>query len=115
MPRPIVDIAGQVFGRLTAIERTSSNRHGFATWLCRCSCGAEAVVSGHNLRRGGTRSCGCLARDTSRRMAATLAAKTLLNPSGNTCFEGLELIMTQTQSGMQECLVVFARSVEVLH
>jgi hypothetical protein len=33
----------------------------------------------------------------------------------NTCFEGLELIMTQAQAGMQECLVVFARSVEVLH
>lgn len=29
--------------------------------------------------------------------------------------EGLELIVAQAQAGMQECLVVFARSVEVLH
>lgn len=78
MPRPIVNIAGQVFGRLTAIERAGSDRSGFAAWRCQCECGAVVVVSGHHLRRGGTRSCGCLARDISREMAAGLAARTLV-------------------------------------
>jgi hypothetical protein len=31
------------------------------------------------------------------------------------CLEGLELVMPQAQAGVQECLVIFARSVEVLH
>ena len=36
-------------------------------------------------------------------------------PSGNTCFEGLKRIATQAKAGVQERLVVFARSVEILH
>jgi hypothetical protein len=30
---------------------------------CRCSCGAETVVSTDHLTTGNTRSCGCLARE----------------------------------------------------
>lgn len=63
----IVDITGQRFGRLVAIEKApraayySSYRN--ARWRCRCDCGAETVVSSHSLRYGFTRSCGCLRSD----------------------------------------------------
>ena len=34
----------------------------YAAWLCQCDCGNEKTVSGRYLRRGKTRSCGCLPR-----------------------------------------------------
>jgi len=54
---------GTRFGRLTVVERFGSTTRSEATWLCDCDCGEQAVVSGSNLRRGGTRSCGCLRRE----------------------------------------------------
>jgi hypothetical protein len=32
-------------------------------WLCQCECGNTVVVNGNALRRGNTRSCGCLQKD----------------------------------------------------
>lgn len=59
-----IDLTGQRFGRLVAVERSGS-QCGNATWLCRCDCGGQAVVSGLNLKSGHTKSCGCLRRQTS--------------------------------------------------
>lgn len=53
-----VDLTGQTFGDLAVIERHGSSSNGDATWLCRCTCGAETVVLSSNLRRGRSRSCG---------------------------------------------------------
>jgi len=49
------------FGRLVIIERTGNN-----SYRCQCDCGNEAIVEGYNLRRGHTRSCGCLQREHAR-------------------------------------------------
>lgn len=57
-----VDMTGRVLGRLTVRLRAETAR-GKAMWLCECECGAQAVVSGDQLRQGRTRSCGCLVRD----------------------------------------------------
>jgi hypothetical protein len=56
------DILGNMFGRLTAIERRDSKR-GYANYLCRCSCGQSVEVNSHDLRSGNTQSCGCFKRD----------------------------------------------------
>jgi hypothetical protein len=53
-----VDIAGQVFGRLTAIEAVGA--HKTLRWRCRCECGTERLIIGSALRTGITVSCGCL-------------------------------------------------------
>jgi hypothetical protein len=76
---PRVDLAGRVVGRLTvlhpvAVPPTAARVR--RAWLCRCECGAETVVAGDQLTRGGTRSCGCLARElTSVRTKARWAAR----------------------------------------
>jgi len=51
-------LAGQVFGRLTVVERFRS-RKGRVTWLCRCECGALHEAVSHALTSGHTKSCGC--------------------------------------------------------
>lgn len=64
MGRPVIDLAGSVFGRLTAIKIVGRAHRGRALWECLCSCGKFAVVTSAHLRRGQTKSCGCLFRDT---------------------------------------------------
>lgn len=58
--RNFKDITGCVFGRLTALRRIGRNKERKATWLCRCICGTEIIVTGKCLRNGNTQSCGCL-------------------------------------------------------
>ena len=59
----LINISGKKFGRLTVLERTE-RRRGCVYWLCRCECGQEKLVDGKHLRHGGTRSCGCLERES---------------------------------------------------
>jgi hypothetical protein len=58
----ILDISGQRFGRLVAIEPVATAHHG-ATWRCTCDCGAETTTRVSRLRGGITKSCGCLKRE----------------------------------------------------
>lgn len=57
------DLAGQVFNRLTVLERNGTSADRKALWRCRCTCGQEVTVSGKRLRTGHTRSCGCLQKE----------------------------------------------------
>ena len=68
-----IDITGQRFGRLVAVElipkeeRTWSNKE--RAWRCKCDCGNEVIVRQRNLRGARmTQSCGCV-----RKMEAFLA------------------------------------------
>lgn len=65
MAQPI-DIAGQRFGRLIAIEPVLGSRAEKRRWVVRCDCGGESVVATGKLRRGDTRSCGCIKFETTR-------------------------------------------------
>lgn len=66
-----LDLHGATFGRLTAIERAGKDAHGNLLWFCRCSCGNERTVICDNLRRGLTKSCGCLHREKAANRAST--------------------------------------------
>jgi hypothetical protein len=52
------------YGKLTVLEYAGSNKDGRTLWACICDCGNTTVVTGKALRRGHTKSCGCLQRDT---------------------------------------------------
>ncbi len=54
-----VNIRGQKFGRLTALEPFANARRTLY-WLCECDCGVTKLVQGTKLRSGHTKSCGCL-------------------------------------------------------
>lgn len=56
----VVDMIGMVCGRLTVIADSGSNKRGKKMWECLCECGNKTVVTGDRLRRGVTKSCGCL-------------------------------------------------------
>ena len=60
------DLTGQKFGRLTVIEQASVNTRREILWLCKCDCGKKCVTSGHDLKNGHTKSCGCLHKERVR-------------------------------------------------
>lgn len=62
MPIPR-DIAGQRFGRLTALSRLERKIGRISVWLCRCDCGTETEVAINNLTTNHSKSCGCLSRE----------------------------------------------------
>ena len=57
----VKDEIGNKYGHLTVIARAGSDNGGRALWECECDCPAHThiIVTGDNLRRGHTQSCGC--------------------------------------------------------
>ena len=57
------DLAGNVFGYYTVLEKSPIRKYNEVHWICRCQCGAVKTVSGHALRSGNTKSCGCYQKE----------------------------------------------------
>jgi len=58
------NIIGQRFGRLKVVSfshKDKSKKHSF--FFCKCDCGNEKVVCSDNLKKGDTKSCGCLQKE----------------------------------------------------
>lgn len=68
MSRVLIDLTGKRFGMLVVIYRWGFIQKNTKqpTWLCRCDCGDVSIVEGSNLRKGATRSCGCLKKANGR-------------------------------------------------
>ena len=68
-----MDLTGQTFGRLTVVEFSHKGKHGHSCWKCQCSCGNIIVVQYGNIKKGTTKSCGCLKKEflTKHGMAKT--------------------------------------------
>lgn len=49
------DITGRRFGKLIVIEYVGNSK-----WKCKCDCGNDTIVLAENLKKGHTKSCGCL-------------------------------------------------------
>ena len=58
----LIDMAGKRFGRWLVLKQIPSPPYakGAATWHCKCDCGAFGKVLGSELRRGTSKSCGCM-------------------------------------------------------
>jgi hypothetical protein len=56
---------GQKYNRLTVLSLAGIDRDRGMV-LCRCACGAEKVIEARRVRKGLTKSCGCLSREISK-------------------------------------------------
>ena len=105
-----IDLTGQRFGRLV-VQREAESKHNEATWLCRCDCGNEVIVTGYKLRHGHTQSCGCLRAENGKTHAIDLTGQrfgrlTVVERSGSIdsfaawkcrCDCGNEVVVTSSQ------------------
>lgn len=62
MPNKI-NLVGQRFNRLLVIEEAGRDKWSGILWSCLCDCGIVKMVLGNSLRRGKSKSCGCLNRE----------------------------------------------------
>lgn len=60
------NLAGQRFGRLTALEPTDKRQGKSVVWKCRCDCGEITYVGSSSLKSGNTKSCGCSWKERGR-------------------------------------------------
>jgi hypothetical protein len=58
----IINLTGQTFGRWH-VDSMSHQVGKMVYWTCICECGTKRAVFGADLKRGGSLSCGCLARE----------------------------------------------------
>lgn len=59
-----IDLTGNRFGKLVVIQKSKERgNRGQIKWDCKCDCGNIHTVSGALLRRGATKSCGCLRKN----------------------------------------------------
>lgn len=56
-----VNLTGQRFGKLTALKPVDIPTKAGSFWLCQCDCGNTTIANTANLKKGNTKSCGCLA------------------------------------------------------
>ena len=56
-----MDLVGTRFGRLVVLRR--ADKLGRPAWVCLCDCGKTTIKAQLDLRKGDSRSCGCLKRD----------------------------------------------------
>lgn len=56
---------GLIYGRLTIVDYAGQCKKG-AVYKCKCICGQEKNIPFEFLRRGSTKSCGCLALSLKR-------------------------------------------------
>ena len=58
-----LQLKGMRFGRWMVTERSTRKQHSTFKWVCRCDCGTIREVSGSDLLKGGSRSCGCINKE----------------------------------------------------
>ena len=87
------NLTGKVFNKLTVLRQANENeikdkkiKQNY--WLCECSCDnhTQIIVSTHDLLTNHTQSCGCLQRETAKKVGKINGKKespTLINEIGN--------------------------------
>lgn len=83
------DLKGRVFEKLTVIEFDHVENNGNIRWKCKCECGNETVVAASSLKKGNTKSCGCLRKNPKRKYKE--AKKTKQNKGGIYYFQPNEI------------------------
>ena len=64
-----IDLTDKIFGRLKVLNREGVDKDKRPMWNCICECGKNTIVKGNLLRRGETKSCGCLLLEKNRERA----------------------------------------------
>ena len=60
------ELSGNKYNRWTVIERVSDSHKNGTFYLCQCACGNRKIINAMDLKRGKSRSCGCLRNERTR-------------------------------------------------
>lgn len=83
MPRQRLNLIGQKFNRWIVIAAAGIEKNGHhSLWLCRCECGNIKDIPCNDLKRGKTKSCGCLRDERSSQRMKENNPRKLLELTG---------------------------------
>ena len=85
----MIDITGNTYGYLTAIEPVWDDNGANLKWKCQCACGNYVYVGCGALRSGSTQSCGCLKFSVREHLIADELTKYNVAYSTEKTFPGL--------------------------
>jgi len=58
--RTKINMVGKTYGKLLILEEVKErDSYGYILYKCKCSCGKEKIIRGHNIRSGNSLSCSC--------------------------------------------------------
>lgn len=67
METKYIDLTNQKFGNFTVLEKAPTHKTSsgccITMWKCKCDCGTIFVTSSQKIRKGHTKSCGCLLKE----------------------------------------------------
>ena len=91
MSHNFIDLTEMTFGRWTVLSASQSRQHKSVMWFCKCICGKIKEVNGHALRRGISKSCGCMrdelsAKRNAKHGGARLSEYSVWSRMKNRCF-----------------------------
>lgn len=88
----VKDITGNKYGRLTVLglaERHIKFKNKDSYWLCQCACGKEKIINAGALKRGVTKSCGCLNIEKTILMSKNNITHGKTNTREYSCWRGM--------------------------
>ena|SRR3990170_4792675 len=103
IPSKVIDLSGQKFGRLIALEYVGITNHRNAKWKCKCDCGNIIVTDSGSLRQRKSNSCGCLNIEKIRKIGNSNVKYSILDA-------GLHSMYSQTQHSAQRRNIDFELS-----
>lgn len=59
-----LNLTGKKFGRLTGVAPTGETRNGKIIWRFSCDCGGAVETYGASVKKGATKSCGCIKHES---------------------------------------------------
>lgn len=114
-PLVIDDLTGKTFGRLTVIKRDlkkdlmekSKSKRRSVFWVCRCTCGNITTARSYSLKKGITKSCGCLASEIliKRNKECSKKYNRPIKLKSNTFMKGEDIVTIYDQE-MTNCFVI---------
>jgi hypothetical protein len=63
----VIDLTGNVYGRLTVLGYSPSVKHQLSRWVVLCECGKKFTTYGMSLVSSKTKSCGCLQKEKAQK------------------------------------------------
>ncbi len=96
----ITNVAGKIFGRLKVVSFSHSTKKG-PYFKCLCECGKEKVIRGLSVLTGGTKSCGCLAKETLSKNGSLTGSKNLRNGTGRKWYFIKDNVRVPCRSGYE--------------
>jgi hypothetical protein len=85
-----INLAGKTYNRWVVLEKDFSKLKNEAYWICKCDCGNIRSISAYNLKKGKSKSCGCLQKEYASILGKTKIKHGMINTKEYKVWSGMK-------------------------